>query len=85
MSTPQAEIKLTTPFEVEISKELKGRYGYKDAHAEVDIKVPSPFSIVKKELTLKIDPEDAERLLEALKKWKMWKDLPDFQRERDGA
>lgn len=85
MSTPQAEIKMATPYEVEVSKELKGRYGYKDAHAEVDIKVPAPFNIVKKELTLKIAPEDAERLLEALKKWKMWRDLPDFQRERDGA
>lgn len=83
---PEAPAKKSgPPFEIEISPELSGKYGYKDGHVEVLIKVPSPFNMIKKELTLHVAPADVNKLWTGLGQAKSWADLPDFQRERDGA
>lgn len=73
------------PFSERISKNLGGRYGFRDGRVEVDIDLPFPFSTIKKDVTISVSAEDFDKLYEILKKAKMWRDLPDFQRERDGA
>lgn len=79
------EIRMVPPYEASIGERVKGRYGYKDARVEVDIVVPPPFSVIKKKLTLKLTAEEADQLYEALGKIKIWNQLPDYQRARDGA
>jgi len=75
------------PFVFEVDEDLSGKYGFKDAHGEVNIKVPKALSVIlmKKHLTLTLTLEKAKKLREGLTKFIMWGELPDYQRQRDGA
>jgi UDP-galactopyranose mutase len=85
MSTPQAEIKMATPYEVRFSEKIRAKYGFKDGHVELEVELPFPLSTIKKTYTEKFTVKEVKQLREAVEKAVMWADLPDFQRERDGA
>jgi hypothetical protein len=85
MSTPQAEIKMATPYEMAFSEKVKGLYGYKDAHVELVVELPFPLSTIKKTYSEKFTVKELKQLKEGIDKALMWAELPDFQRERDGA
>lgn len=78
-------IKLSTPYDIEFSKKTKARYGYKDGHVELIVELPFPLSTVKKSFSEKFTVKELRQLKEAVDKAVMWADLPDYQRERDGA
>lgn len=73
------------PWEEEVSENLRGKYGYRDARTEIVINLPFPFSAIKKTVSLTVAPADLLRLKAAVDKAVAWAGLPDFQRERDGA
>lgn len=77
---PNAELKLKPPFEIVFSPELKVRYGYRDAHVELEAKVPYlPLGRFKKSFTV----EEFKLGKKAFDQARMWKDVPEFQRKRD--
>jgi len=80
MSTqPEVDVQkaLRPPFEIAISPKVKVRYGYKDAHVELEAKLP--VGKFQKAFTV-----DEFRLGKgAFDQAKMWVDVPGFQRERD--
>lgn len=68
---------LRPPFEVDLSPKVKVRYGYKDAHVELEAKLP--VGKFQKAFTV-----DEFRLGKgAFDQARMWADVPGFQRERD--
>jgi len=84
-STKEPEIKLSPPYEIELSDKVKGRYGFKNSRVEVDILLPFPFNKIKKSVTISLTPEEVKNLAIAIEKANIWSSLPDYQRERDGA
>lgn len=84
-SSKEPDLKLAPPWEVKLSEQVSGKFGFKDGRVEVTILLPKPFSAIKKSVTLKLTPEEAASLKEALDKAVIWNSLPDYQRERDGA
>jgi hypothetical protein len=78
-------IKLSTPYEVRFSDKTVANYGYKDAHVELVVDLPFPLSTLKKTFSEKFTVKELRLLKEAVDKAVMWADLPDYQRERDGA
>lgn len=81
MGAPQTpDLKLQPPFEIVFSPELKVRYGYRDAHVELEAKVPYlPLGRFKKSFT----QEEFQLGKKAFDQARMWKDVPEFQRRRD--
>lgn len=78
--TEAPAVNLRPPFEIAFSPELKVRYGYRDAHVELEAKVPFlPLGKFKKAFTR----EEFKLGKNAFDKAKMWKDVPEFQRLRD--
>lgn len=57
----QTTIPLQPPFEFALSDNVVGIYGFKDAHAELKIKLPFPLSKVKESYTI---PCTIEQILE---------------------
>lgn len=78
-------VKLATPYEIKFSQKIMARYGFKDARGEVVIELPFPLSTVKKTYTENLTLKELKALKEAVDKAVMWGELPDYQRERDGA
>ena len=76
---------LETPYRFELSDDVCGYYGYKDGHVELEVKLPFPLSTLKKTFRQSFSVEELEKLKDGVDKAKMWADLPDFQRDRDGA
>lgn len=63
---------LKPPFEIRLSDKVGGRYGYKDAHVEIDIVLPFPISTVKKSISRSFDFQQAMQLkdgVDAAVKW----------------
>lgn len=74
------ELKLKPPFEIAFSGTVKVRYGYRDAHVELEAKVPIlPLGTFKKSF----DRDEFKLGKGAFEKARMWKDVPEFQRRRD--
>lgn len=84
-SATKPEIKMGPPYEVAFSEKVKAKYGYKDGHVELEVDLPAPLSMVKKTYNEKFTAQEVKKLKEAVDKAVMWAELPDFQRERDGA
>lgn len=85
MGESSPELKLAPPWEVKLSDRVTGRFGYKDARVEVEIVLPFPFSKLKKTITITLTPEETKALAGAAAQAVLWNELPDFQRQRDGA
>jgi len=85
MSSPKAEAKAAIPFEVAFSENVKAKYGYKDAHVELEVGLPFPLSTLKKTYSERFTVEELRKLKKAVDQAIMWADLPDFQRDRDGC
>lgn len=77
--------KAAVPYEVAFSDKVKAKYGYKDAHVELEVELPFPLSTIKKFYSEKFTVEELRKLKKAVDQAVLWADLPDFQRERDGA
>jgi hypothetical protein len=84
-SATKPEIKMGPPYEVAFSEKVKAQYGFKDGHVELVVELPAPLSMVKKTYNEKFTADEVKKLKEAVDKAVMWAELPDFQRERDGA
>lgn len=84
-SATKSEIKVGPPYEVAFSEKVKAQYGFKDAHVELVVELPFPLSTLKKTYNEKFTVKELKLLKEAVDKALMWAELPDFQRERDGA
>jgi len=82
---PDAEIKLAPPYQFDVSEDVRGYYGYKDGHVELEVKLPFPLSTVKKVYREVFTLTDFLKFMEGAEKAVMWGKLPDYQRERDGA
>lgn len=79
-------VRLTPPYVVDLSKGIKGRYGYKDAHVELEVSIlPSPWNKILKAYRQDFTFEEAKLLYAALGKAIEFGNLPDYQRQRDGA
>ena len=78
-------VKLSTPYEIRFSPKTSAMYGYKDGHVELLVELPFPLSTIKKSFSEKFTVKELRQLKEAVDKAVMWADLPDYQRERDGA
>ncbi len=79
------EVSFAPPYVVRFSDKVSAKYGYKDGHVELEVELPFPLNTVKKIYSEKFTLEEFLKLHEAIVKAKMWADLPDYQRERDGA
>jgi hypothetical protein len=85
MSTAKPEIQVGPPYEVAFSEKVKAQYGFKDAHVELVVELPFPLSTLKKTYNEKFTVEELKQLKVAVDKALAWAEIPDFQRERDGA
>ena len=68
-----------------LSENVRGFYGYKDGHAELEVDLPFPLNTLKKTFRASFNPEEVERLKKGIGEALAWAKLPDFQRERDGV
>ena len=68
---------LKPPFEMTISAKVRVRYGFPDAHVELEAKLPIG------KLTKSFTEAEFRLGKDAFDKGRMWADVPEFQRERD--
>lgn len=80
----EAPIKFTPPFQFDLSEGVRGFYGYKDGHVELEVELPFPLSTIKKVFRQSFAVDELRKLKIGVEKAVMWADLPDYQRERDG-
>ncbi len=73
------------PFKFVVSDKVRGFYGFKDGHTELEVDLPFPFNTVKKTFRASFTPEEVQRVKDGICKAVDWAKLPDFQRERDGG
>lgn len=71
---------LKPPFEITFGPDLRVRYGYKDAHVEMDVKAP-----IVGRVSAKFTDEEFKLGKWAFDQAKMWCDVPSYQRERDSS
>ena len=83
MSKP--EVNCAPPYDVNLSPQVSARFGFKDGHVELVVQLPFPLSTIKKTYAEKFTLEELRELKKAVDKAAMWGELPDYQRERDGA
>lgn len=83
--TKTDRIKLGPPYQFDLSEKVRGFYGFKDGHVELEVELPFPLSTVKKTFRQSFSAEELAKLKEGVEKAHMWAQLPDFQRERDGV
>lgn len=79
------EVRVAPPYQFELSEDVRGYYGFKDGHVELEVDLPFPLNTIKKTFRQAFTVPELEKLNEGVVKAKMWADLPDFQRERDGV
>ena len=79
------DVSFAPPYDVKFSAHVSARYGFKDGHVELEVELPFPLSTLKKSFSQSFTLEEFLKLHEAVLKAKMWADLPDYQRERDGV
>lgn len=75
-------IKLAPPFEVVLSENVKGRYGYKDAHVDIELRLPAPISTVKETYTRAFEDEYVRTLEKALENAALLEEMPKEERSR---
>ncbi len=75
-------IKLAPPFEVVLSENVKGRYGYKDAHVDMDIRLPAPISAVTETYTRAFEDQYVRVLEKALKNAELLEAMSEEERVR---
>ncbi len=75
-------IKLAPPFEIVLSENVKARYGYKDAHVDVELRLPAPISTVKEFYTRGFEDEYVRALAKALENSEKLEAMPAEERER---
>ncbi len=68
------------PVEKDLGPKTKGRYGYKDGHVEIGVKIP-----VYGFTWLRIDASEIEIASKFLTEARMFSDMPKEDRERIGA
>jgi hypothetical protein len=73
------------PFTESIDGDISGKYGFRDGHVELAIRLPAPFSIVMKEYTRSFREDEFQRLKAAIEKISKWYDLSPEDRKRLGA
>ncbi len=73
------------PFKFTLSDNVRGFYGYKDGHTELEVDLPPPLNLIKKTFRTSFNRDEVERLKEGIDQALAWAKLPDFQRERDGS
>jgi hypothetical protein len=73
------------PFTESIDGDITGRYGYKDGHVDLSIRLPAPLSIVKKEYTHSFTEAEFLRFKASVDRIAKWFELPQDERERLGA
>lgn len=83
--TTKPEIQMGPPYEVAFSEKVKAQYGFKDAHVELVVELPFPLSTLKKTYSERFTAKELRQLKEVVDKAVAWAEIPDFQRERDGA
>lgn len=81
----EGTIKLAPPFEFPLSENVVGRYGFKDAHVELRVKLPFPLSKLKKHYEASFTLEELKKLKEGVDKALMWAELEEGERGRMGA
>ena len=68
---------LKPPFEMAVSAKVRVRYGFADAHVELEAKLPiGKFTKSFTEAEFRLGKD-------AFDKGRMWADVPEFQRKRD--
>ncbi len=75
-------IKLAPPFEIVLSENVKGRYGYKDAHVDIELRLPAPISTVKEFYTRAFEDEYVRVLAKALGDAELLEAMPEEERAR---
>ncbi len=75
-------IKLAPPFEVVLSENVKGRYGYKNAHVDMELRLPAPISTVKESYTRAFEDEYVRALAKALGDAALLDAMPEEERAR---
>lgn len=78
----EGAIKLAPPFEIVLSKNVKATYGYKDAHVDVELRLPAPISTVKETYTRPFEDEYVQALHKALENAARLDAMPDDERAR---
>lgn len=73
------------PFEVKFSEKVVAKYGFKDAHVELEVELPKIPLVKTKHFKQRFEADEVRRLKEAVDAAVLWNSLPDYQRERDGA
>jgi len=73
------------PFLESIDGDITGKYGFKDGHVELAIRLPAPFSIVMKEYKRSFREDEFIRLKAAIEKISKWYLLAPEDRARLGA
>ena len=79
---PEETLKLAPPFEIVLSENVKTRYGYKDAHVGVELRLPAPISTVKEFYTRDFEDEYVRVLAKALENAALLGEMPPEERER---
>jgi hypothetical protein len=75
-------IKLAPPFEIVLSENVKARYGYRDAHVDVELRLPAPISTVKESYTRGFEDEYVRALAKALENAALLEKMPPEERAR---
>ena len=75
-------IKLAPPFEIVLSENVKAQYGFKDAHVDVELRLPAPISTIKETYTRAFEDEYVQALDKALDDAARLKAMPEEERAR---
>ena len=75
-------IKLAPPFEIALSDNVNGRYGYKDAHVDMTLKLPAPISTIKESFTQPFEDEYVRALAKTLDDAALLAEMPEEERAR---
>ncbi len=74
-----------TPFTESIDGDITGRYGFRDGHVELVLRIPAPFSVVLKEFKRSFTEEEFLRFKASVDRIAKWFELSVEERERLGA
>lgn len=81
-SMSELAIKLAPPFEIVLSENVKARYGYKDAHVDIELRLPAPISTIKKTYTRGFEDQYVRALAKALDDAALLEKMPEAERTR---
>ena len=73
------------PFTESIDGDITGRYGFRDGHVELILRIPAPLSLVLKEFKRSFTEDEFLRFKASVDRISKWSELPVEERERLGA